>query len=571
MCREADIIGLLDPPSKSRENLEVFPDMRGACRTLCAPAAVLGLLPIFAFAQAAEERPVLELSLDNAVERALENNVDIAVERYGPQAGEQQVIQAQGVYDPTLTADVNRNSTTSPAENFFSGAEKVETDTWTWNFGLQQYLPTGATAQLLFNNSKLETNNAFSFYNPRYRSFLDLQVSQPLLQGFKTDSLRTQIRVSKNNKAISDTQFRQVVVNAVATVKNLYWNLVAAIDNLEAQRKSLALAKKLLEENQIRVRVGTLAPLDVVEAESEVASREEGVIVAESTVRDAEDNLKRAIFPAHEPALWQLRILPSDRPSAERVEVDELAAVERALAGRTDIDIARRSLDTASLGYELARAQTLPALDLIATYGGSGVGGTRTQDEQGNPIPGGVPGGWSDATSQVFANDFPTWNFGFSFSYPILNRAAKANRARNQIARDQSEAIVRRLGLQIATEVMSAGRAVETNWKRVESTRAARILQERRLDAEQKKFAAGMSTNFLVTQAQRDLAVAEVSELTAIADYRKSLVEFERIQEAGVGGGSSTLTVSLGGGQSALSRSVGSPSQGGFGTNPGNQ
>jgi outer membrane protein TolC len=546
--------------------------MRRACRTLCALAAALTLLPVVAFAQAAEERPALELSLDTAVERALENNVDIAVERYGPQAGEQQVNQARGVYDPQLTAQINRNSSTTPAENFFSGAEKVETDTWTWNFGLQQYLPTGGTAQLLFNNSKLGTNSEFSFYNPRFRSFLDLQLSQPLLRGRSIDSARTQIRVSKNNKAISDTQFRQVVVNAVATVKNLYWNLVAAIDNLDAQRKSLDLAKKLLEENQIRVRVGTLAPLDVVEAESEVASREEGVILAESSLRDAEDNLKRAIFPAHEPSLWQLRIVPTDRPSAERVEVDGPAAVERALAGRTDIDIARRSLDTASLNYELARAQTLPGLDLVATYGGNGVGGTRTQDDAGNPIPGGVPGGWGDATSQVFSYDYPTWNLGVNFSYPILNRAAKASRARNQIARDQSEAIVRRLELQIATEVMSAGRAVDTNWKRVASTQAARVLQERRLDAEQKKFAAGMSTNFLVTQAQRDLAVAEVAELTAIADYRKSLVEFERIQEAGVGGGSSTLSVSLGGGQSTLSRSTGSPTtSGGFGTNPANQ
>jgi HAE1 family hydrophobic/amphiphilic exporter-1 len=162
-----------------------------------------------------------------------------------------------------------------------------------------------------------------------------------------------------------------------------------------------------------------------------------------------------------------------------------------------------------------------------------------------------IGGGFGSAFRDVFGLDFPTWRLGFNFSYPIFNRAADGAAARARITRDQNAANVRRLEMQITGEVRSAGRAVETNYKRVESTRAARVLQERRLDAETKKFAAGMSTNFLVTQSQRDLAIAAVAELRAIADYRKSLVNFERVQEAGTGGSGGTVTITTGSGQTS--------------------
>jgi HAE1 family hydrophobic/amphiphilic exporter-1 len=157
------------------------------------------------------------------------------------------------------------------------------------------------------------------------------------------------------------------------------------------------------------------------------------------------------------------------------------------------------------------------------------------RDEQGNLLPTPIAGGFGDAVSDVFGRDFPTWSIGVNVSYPLFNRSAKAQAARARLSREQLEASLRRLEIQVTQEVRSAARAVETNFKRVQSTQAARVLQERRLDAEEKRFAAGMSTNFLVTQSQRDLAVAEVAELRAVADFRKSLVNFERVQEAGGG------------------------------------
>ena len=519
-------------------------------RLTLVPVAAALLLTMGASAPA-QERPILELSLDETVKRAMDNNLDIKVESYNPLSSAEAERAAKGYYDPFLSAVLDKNSRTSPQSNAFSGAQEVTTKGSTWNFGLGQAVPTGGEFGLSFNNNKADTNSVFSTFNPSYGSGLTLSASQPLFKNLRIDAPRRQILVSKKNREISDVQFRQTLVNVLAGVKALYYELLFTIDNLEAARKSLALAQKLLNENQIKVRVGTMAPLDVVQAQSEVAGREEGVIVAENDLREAEDSLKRSIFPGNDPAMWELRIVPTDRPTAEPFPVDVEAATERALKNRTDVVVARKNLERSDIDVRYARSLTLPQVDLVGSYGGAGLGGTQLiRDGFGGPVISTIPGGYGDATSAVFANDFPNWRIGFNLSYPILNRSAKAFSAQARLAREQEETSIKRLELTVASEIRTAARAVNTNLKRVESSRAARTLQAQRLDAEEKKFAAGMSTNFFVTQAQRDLAQAEVNEVRAIADYRKSLVTFERVQEAGIGsgGGSATFSVTTSGG-----------------------
>jgi outer membrane protein TolC len=407
-----------------------------------------------------------------------------------------------------------------------------------------QALKTGANLQADFRNQRQDTNSVFSSFNPSYQSSFFVNLSQPLFRGLKIDAGRQQLRVSKNNREISDVAFRQTVINTLANTKTLYFDLIAAIDNLEAQRKSLELAQKLLSENEIKVRVGTLAPLDVVEAESEVASREEGVIVAENQLAEAEDALKLAIFPEHDAATWSLRIVPTDRPSTERVDVDVDAAIAKALEQRTDVVSARKRLQNSEYTLEYAGDLTKPAIDLVAGVGSVGVGGTfLVREGLGGEVTQTIPGGYSDALGDVFGLENPDWSVGVQVSIPLQNRSARAQKARAQIALDQARTSLTRLEMLVAQAVRTAGRAVETNYKRVGTTQAAQVLQDRRLDAEQKKFAAGMSTSFLVTQAQRDLALAEVAALRAAADYRKSIVDFERVQEAGLGTGSGSITV----------------------------
>jgi outer membrane protein TolC len=519
-----------------------------------APPAPAAPPPAQGPANTPDGRPPLELSLQDVVTRALENNVDIAVERFNPQSSEENVRELQGFYEPLLYSTLLSNSRTDPARNVFAGAEAVNTDTYTYDFGALKELQTGGNLRVDFTNSRTSTNSVFSTFNPSFGSNFNAQLTQPLLRGFRIDPTRYQIRVARNNRQISEVQFRQTVVNTVANVRSLYNDLLYAIDNLEAQRQSLALARRLLEENQIRVRVGTMAPLDVVAAESEVASREEAVILAEAAVLEAEDAIKRSIFPESDPVTWASRIVPTDRPTAEPITVDTDAAVRNALEKRTDLFAARKNLENADSAVQLANNQELPQIDIVASYGTTGIGGTSIEREGlGGPIVRTVPGGYGDALGNVFGRDFPTWTLGFNISYPIFNRSADAAEARAELTREQSRAALRRLEMQVTAEVRTAARAVETNLKRVESTRAARVLQERRLDAEEKRFAAGMSTNFFVTQAQRDLSLAQVAELRAIADYRNSLVNFERVQEAG---GGVSFASSSGGGASA-SRNTG--------------
>ena len=550
--------------------------MRARIRALIALWAVLGLVtpaPAAAQAPAASDTATkqfttpqggtLSLSLDEAVARALENNADIAVERFNPELSAQDVRGAEGYYDPFLFSTLTKSSTDTKGTNLFSGGSTVNTKTGLWNFGVQGAIQTGASYSVGFNNNKRDTTNAFSTFNPVYNSSLAFNLTQPLLKNFGIDRPRLNLKLAKKGREISDVQFRQAVINTVATAKGFYYELLYAIDNLAAAQKNLQLAKKLLDENEIRVKVGTMAPLDVVTAQSEVASREEGVIVAENSLAQAEDDLKRVIFPLNDPLMWSTRIAPTDRPTAEPMPVDIEGAVRTALENRTDMVAARKNLERSDYSLAFAKNQLRPQLDLIANYGGSGADGTQIRDAEGNPLPTPIPGGYGDAVSEVFGFDFPTWTVGFNVSYAIPNRSAKANAATAQLSKDQTLASYRRLELQVAAEVRTAARGVDSGFKRVASSQAARRLATERLDAEEKKFAAGMSTNFFVTQAQRDLAQAEVNELRAIADYRKSVINYQRVQEAGVSGFGTALVLSGGsstaqGGQAILSSAASS-------------
>ena len=500
-------------------------------------------------AQPATDAPTLRLTLDDAVKRALDNNNDIAVARYNPDLSEQSVLSARGYYDPYVFSNLRHNSTDTQGTSAFSGGANVNNKTDVWNFGASAPIaPTGGTLQLAFNNNRQDTNSVFTSYNPVFNASLNLSLTQPLLRNFKIDSGRSQLRIAKKNREISDVQFRATIVNTVASVKGYYYDLLYAFDNLEAARQNLALAGKLLNENQIRVKVGTMAPLDVVTAQAEVASREVDVITAENYLAQAQDNLKQAIFPANDAAMWATQINPVDRPGADPVPVDTDGAVKTALLNRTDIVTARKNLEIADYSLQYSRGQLLPQLDLVASYGGAGAGGTQLIRDPalGGPVVSTVPGGYGDALSATFGRDYPTWTIGANVSYSFPNRSARAAAASARISKDQALASFRRLELQVAAEVRTAARGVDSGFKTVASTRAARVLAEQRLDAEEKKFAAGMSTNFLVTQAQRDLALARVNELTSISNYQKSIVNFQRVQEAGLSGSGAVATLSSG-------------------------
>ena len=254
-------------------------------------------------------KPVLVLTVDEAVRRALENNADLAVEKFTPESSALSIIDAQSVYDPVLFSNISTQSRASKATNSFAGGDKVDNDTLTYNFGASKLLKTGASLRADFNNNRATTNSIFTTFNPSYNSAFQVNFTQPLLKNRALDSARLNLRLTKRNREISDLQFRSIVVTTLAGVRKLYYDLIYAGENLGAQRKSLALAQKFLNENQIKVNVGTLAPLDVVAAESEVATREEGVVIAENALDEAQDALKRVIFPRNDPEAWKTEIV----------------------------------------------------------------------------------------------------------------------------------------------------------------------------------------------------------------------------------------------------------------------
>jgi outer membrane protein TolC len=513
---------------------------------LAAVAASNG--PVLAQTRTASSEPgagVRRLSIEEAVDLALEQNLGIQIERMNPRIQDLSIAQARGFWAPNLTSTLSSNSQNTPSTSFLSGgASKITDSRFSTDVGLNQMLPTGARYSVAWSSYRATSNNIFSDFDPQLSSNVNATITQPLLKNFRIDNVRQQLALSRKEREASDVQLHATVTVTTRNVRTAYWDLAYQIDNLKAQQQSLDLAKRLLADNEKRVQIGTMAPIDIVEAQSEVARNEEAVIVAAAAIKEAEDRLRALIFDPSAADFWTVTIEPSDRMLFEPRAVDTNAAVQRALANRTDVQRAKNSLSQTDINVRYFHNQTLPEVNAEAAYTSNAVGGVFLSPLTALPLGGGTisrsvvsQAGFGSVLGDVFSSAFPTWRFGLAVSYPLGSSTSDANLARAKLQYSQGQAQLRNLELQIATEVRSAGRQVETNAKRVDSARAARELAERRLEAEEKKFAAGIQISFFVFQAQRDLAQARTNEIRAIADYNKSLVDFEAIQDSSLTGG----------------------------------
>lgn len=496
--------------------------------------------------------PVKELSINEAVKLALEQNLGLQAERLNPRLQDETVSQVLSNYAPRITSGLFSQSQTQPPSSFLSGGEQeINTDRFGVDAAFSKLFSWGTEASVAWDSGRTTTNNIFSNFNPQIDGNLDIVVTQPLLRNFRYDSIKQQLMVSRTNREIADVDLAQTVAITERAVRNAYWDYVYAINSLAVARQSLELAQESLRNTRSRVEIGTLAPIDIVQAESEVASREEAVILAEAAIGQAEDRLRTLIFDPSTPDFWNMRLQPTDMAPFEVQSVDVEGAVTRALAQRTDLQTARKQLGITDYNLKYYRNQTLPNVDLQFNYNTTGVGGTQfIRDDDAPvfppPIVGELNRSFSDVMTDVFQRSFPTWQLSLNVTYPIGHSNADASLARTQIEKTQTELSLRQLELEIATQVRDAARQLMANAKRVQATRAARVLAERRLEAEEKKFAAGMSTSFEVFQAQRDLAQARNNELRAVLDYNQSQVDFDTVQVAPIGGGA-TFTPSLGG------------------------
>jgi len=494
---------------------------------------------------AAAPAPVRQLTIDDAVRMAVENNLGIRIARIDPQIQDLGVALARTGWTPSFTTTVQQASTDSPSTSFLSGGQtKTSDDRFASNVGIQQALPWGGSYTIGWDSSRATTTNLFSNFSPQLRSSLSLHYQQPLLRNFSIDNLRQQLLASRTNREISDVQLRQTLATTSRTVRTAYWDLAYAIAALQVAQQSLDLADESLRNTRSRVDIGTTPPIDIVEAQAEVATRQEAVIVAQAQIETSEDTLRALIYDPSAPDFWTVRIVPSELPAFQPAPVDVDAAVRNALEKRTDLQQARKSLQATDINVRYYRNQTLPDVTASFDYGLTGLGGTQFLRGSGfpGPIVGQTSVGFGSVLGDLFGNQFPSWTLGVHLSYPLGASSQEANLARSRLPYTQGETRLKNQELQVTTQVRNAARQVVTNQQRVQTTRASRELAEQRLDAEQKKFTAGTSTSFVVFQTQRDLAQARNNELRAILDFNRSVVDLETVQEAPLTGGTGTTT-----------------------------
>jgi outer membrane protein len=497
------------------------------------PPAVVAPLPATAQQPTG---PELQLTADEAVKMALENNLGVRSERLGPRIGTLNVAQARALFVPRLQSTTSTRSSTSPPD-FLANAGATETTTSERVFttlGVAQNLPWGGGNYSLGVDGSRTKVNFISSFNPQLNSNLNFNFTQPLLRNFTIDSGRQQLMIAQNDEDIADIQLRQQLVATERVTRNAYYDLILAMEQLKVSQESLELARTSLQQNERRVEVGTMAQIDILEAQAEVSRVEESVIIAESGIKSAEDNLRTLILNPQQPDYWTARLVPTERPTLTPQPVDVEAAVTKALAERTDLAQLRKQLDSTRINIDFARNQKLPDVNLIAAYNTVGLAGTQFEFGQGFPpeVIGQTQRTFADALRDVFGNNFKTWSLQLQINYPIGTSAADAGYAAARLQQEQQQNSLRDSELNVTAQVRDAGRQVNTALKRVESTTRARQFAERRLEAEQKRLNVGLSTTFQQFQAQRDLANVRQQELRAIIDYNRALVNFQAVQQA---------------------------------------
>jgi outer membrane protein len=520
----------------------------------------------------------LYLSLQDAIAAALENNIDVEVQRYTPRLAEMDLARAKaGAFirgfstsvssgsasatgtglasttvsgvanstsvqnlgpaavnlDPALTGNTQWGHFTTPqTSTILSGTNTLVNRQQIYNLGVQEQFLSGTSASLGLYNTTQNTTSLRNIYNPVTSSYMDLTLTQHLLQGFGFAVNNRYIRIAKNNLQVADLVFKQQVINTVANVTNLYWDLAFYNEDVAVKRQALELAQKLYGDNKKQVEIGTLAPIEIVRAEAEVAAREQDLTISETNVLQQETILKNAISRngVASPTIAEVSIIPTDRlllPAVEPVQpIQDL--VEKAMQNRPEPSQTQLILENAKISLKGAKASLLPTIDGFVDLRNHAQAGPINPLYGTNPSSALLPttpadpfflGGYGTVLGQLLGRNFPDYSAGFNLNIPLRNRAAQADYTTAQLNLRQNELLYQRQINQIRVDVQNALIAVRQARAQYQAAEKSRILQEQTLDAEQKKYALGASTVFLVIQAQRDLATAEGARVQALAAY----------------------------------------------------
>ena len=512
-------------------------------RLLCLVAAAMftvGAPPASAqdqaSADAAQQDPgtTLDLTLRDAVEMALRHNLQVRINKFAPEVQAENITSARGRFDPSVTFDLPSayGQNTSQGTTTLAGGDVVTDETFSGGFGFSHLLEYGTNYSVNWTAQRRFSTNSFSTFNPNFSSTLRVQLTQPLLRDRGRESNRAQIIIAQDNLEVTMETFRDQVQQTMLSVYQAYWQLVFAEDDLAVKELSLDLARQQFERNKVQVEIGTLAPIETIQAEQQVATNELQLTQAQQALADARDDLKRLVnVEASAQAGWEVGLVAADEPQVTGDVIDLRGAIEQALERDPQLQRLRIQARTRALNVRTARNALLPQVNFNGSIVLSGQGGDTLIRGGGflsTDILEVQEGGFSDALRNLFSGDFRNWQVGLQVQFPINNWAARAQHAQAIINERQLSAQIADREQQLRVDITKAVRQVTSGAQQVAQATVARELAERQLDAEERKFAVGTTTNFEVLRFQRDLANARTSELQAITNYMNSVARLEQ-------------------------------------------
>jgi outer membrane protein len=535
----------------------------------------------------------LELTLQDAVELALENSLDIAVQRYYPWIADASILKAKAgssgfatpganfssstanlpsfSYDPTLSGTVSVSDALTPVNNPFisgtgvAGELNLVTHTSQFNTQYSQNFDTGTSLNISWDNTRSSSNSTENFFNPAVQSTLTIGFSQALLNGFGIAVNTRNIRIAKNNRKIADWAFAQQAITTITNTIMAYWELVYARANVKVDEQAITVSQKLYNDNKKQLDAGTMAPLDVTRAQSELATDRQNLIVAQTVQLQDEQILKNAITKNPlAPNVVNVEIITTDQPTQpatiENPSFED--SIKEAFAKRPELQEQLYNLKNGEIDIQATRKALLPTLTLSGQYSSVGLAGntpiagatTYTNSEvpivdaNGNPVTvniggvatpifepivntavaGTIPQGFGNAQSQIFHNRFPEYAAQLTLNLPLRNRSAQADSARAILTQRQQETALQQLKNAALLDVRNTYIALTQDRAQVDAASEARQLQQETFDAEQKKYRLGASTVYNVILTQRDLIAAQGTELRALANLEEAKANYER-------------------------------------------
>jgi HAE1 family hydrophobic/amphiphilic exporter-1 len=501
------------------------------------------------------------LALREALSMALENNKDIEVARENVRIAEFDLRGAQGVYDPRLNTTAFYERAENPISNFLSGGQNGSTiqSDYTATARLEGQSPVlGGNYRLDFSSIRLTTNNQFTALSPQYPTALTFSYTQPLWRGLKIDNSRRQIEIARKNLSLSDAQFRQRAIDTITNVQRAYWDLVFALRSLQVQREAVSVARTQLEHNKRLVNEGQLAPIDVVAAEAQISTYEQGVFSALEEVSRSENNLKNLIAENQQAEIWNASIVPTDPVELTVPDVSLPDALKTAMENRPELQQSNVLQEINKIDQRYFKDQTKPAIDLVGSYGITGLAGSVSSnvvnpftqsslqvrqrvDELSaivglDPLPVIPPqifspdllGGYGQSLQNLLANRYGTARIGVQISLPLRNRTAEAQLGRSLVEGERLGTQRQQLEQTIQVDVRNALQAMRSSEARLRAATRTREANEQQFASEQRKLDAGQSTTFLVLERQTALTEARGLELKAQTDLNKAIADLQR-------------------------------------------